>query len=349
MHVRPLTPEWEPRYQDFVSRHPDGLFYASLRYRDFLVDLLGCRPNYRIATEGEAVVGVLPLMATDGSYGQVLNSLPYYGSNGGILAADDAARGGLADWYDDIAVKAEVAAATVIDNPLSPSGEGFPAHDLTDDRIGAFTDLVGPGSSSTVADGVLAAIDGSARRNIQKALRSGVTVDVENDAFASLRSLHQEGMDAIGGRPKSLRFFESIPDHFRPDDDYRIYIARQDGAVIAALLLFYFGTTVEYYMPCTALQARPFQPLAAVLFQSMTDAASHGFRRWNWGGTWTTQVNLLRFKTKWGGQPHPYRYWTKINNTNLLSAGADDLLRAYPGFFVVPFASLASARRNEPA
>ncbi len=282
----------------------------------------------------------MPLMGAEGPFGLVLNSLPYYGSNGGILAIGDDAGLVLADWYAAMAGQTAVAAATVIDNPLAPAGPDSLLHDLVDERIGHFTALEPSGSPGNGDDPVARAIDGSARRNVQKAWRGGVTVAVENEAFAVLERLHHSGMAAVGGQAKSSRFFEAVPEHFRPDLDYRIYVARLDGTVLAALLLFYFGKTVEYYVPCTALEARPIQPMAAVLHRAMTDAIDEGYRHWNWGGSWVSHVNLMRFKAKWGGQPIPYQYWTKVNQTDLLRAEIDSVLAAYPGFYVVPFSHL---------
>lgn len=225
----------------------------------------------------------------------------------------------------------DVAAGTVIGNPLDPDASPRPPHDLEDSRIGHITRL--PEAS----------IDPSARRNVQKALRSGVKVDVENESFAILEALHTEAMAAIGGRAKSPDFFAKVAQHFRAGDDYNLYVARIEGAEVAALFLFYFGSTVEYYVPATAVAFRSLQPMSAILRRAMDDAAGRGFRRWNWGGSWTEQESLIRFKAKWGGRQQVYRYWTKLQRRDVLSAPADELLAAYPGFYVVPFSALASS------
>lgn len=80
--------------------------------------------------------------------------------------------------------------------------------------------------------------------------------------------------------------------------------------------------------------------MAAILFQALTDAARRGMTQWNWGGSWPSHESLQRFKAKWGGEPHEYRYTTKLNDHAILRASPDEILAAYPGFFVVPFASL---------
>lgn len=336
VEVVELRPDGDEEYEEFVRAHPQALLYHSARFRDFLVDLLGCEPCYGVARAQGRIRGVLPLMAAAGPRGRVLNSLPFYGSNGGILAADAEAGAALAAWYRDCVASEGVAAATMIDNPLDPA-DPAPAHDVSDVRVGCMTPLAGAGDPD---ERLLALIDGSARRNVAKAVRSGVAVDVDNDAFDTLEDLHRAGMESIGGRPKSPAFFRAVPRCFRAGEDYDLYVARIGGEIVAALLVFFYGSVAEYYVPATRAESRSEQPMAAILRRAMVDAMGRGLTQWNWGGSWVSQENLIRFKTKWGGRACEYRYWTSITDPELLTAGPDELLAAYPDFFVVPFASL---------
>jgi hypothetical protein len=329
VRVVALSPEWEARWDEFVTSHPAGRLFHSLRFRTFLTDLLGCEARYALAVRDDGVEGVMPLLVAEGRYGQVLNSLAYFGSPGGPLARDDDARAALADWYASQVTAPGVAAGTVIANALDPDATAV-AHDATDARIGHVTELAGE-------DAVLAGIEPSARRNVAKALREGIEVSVENDAFEALAGIHRRGMAAIGGRAKSDDFFAAVPEHFRAGADYELYVARLHGRVVAALLLFHFGDTVEYYVPASDLEHRSLQPLAAILARAMGDAERRGARTWNWGGSWPSQESLMRFKKKWGGRPHRYSYWTKVNSAAVANAAPHALLDAYPGFYVRPF------------
>jgi len=73
----------------------------------------------------------------------------------------------------------------------------------------------------------------------------------------------------------------------------------------------------------------------------MCDAASEGYVWWNWGGTWLSQDGVYRFKSRWGTQDLPYRYFTIVRNSEILKASREELLTAYPGFFTVPFSALS--------
>ena len=118
--VETLGPELEEAYDQYVSRNEQSLLYHGVKYKYFLKALLGCDEEYLLAVEGGTIRGVLPLMYTSGSGGYVYNSLPYYGSNGGILADHPAAHRVLAGAYNEIARRDTTISATLITNPLAP-------------------------------------------------------------------------------------------------------------------------------------------------------------------------------------------------------------------------------------
>jgi len=341
LQVVPLTADREQAYSAFVEAHPAALISYTLAYRDLLVELLGCSPRYGVALRDDVVVAVMPVMSLDGDRGLVLNALPYFGSNGGPLAADAAADEALRAWFVAEAQAEGVLAATVIDNPLArPSAS--PTGDLCDVRVGHVTTLTGEGEPHAR---IRAAIDGSARRNVAKAQRCGTRVAVENDqrGLDELQSLHRRSMEAIGVQVKEPRFFAAVARIFRSGTDFDVYVARIEEEAVAALLVFYCGRTVDYYVPAVDPEYRSEQPMAAILVQAMSDAAGRGFAHWNWGGSWPSNESLQRFKAKWGGVRCEYGYATTLNDRDVLDARPEDLLAAYPGFFVVPFSYLATA------
>jgi len=329
----------ESIYEAFLFGIEDSLLYYSARYKSFLQDLLACEAQYWLAWEGERVTGVLPVMWRDGPYGRVLNSLPYYGSNGGVLATTPDAAFALTEKYNELASASDVAAATWVCHPLHDV-DALPVHTLVDERIGQFTPL--DWGQADVESAMRTAMDGSARRNIRKAETSGVTVRVANDQLDFIRAVHWENMAKVDGKAKAADFFAKVPRHFTAGKDYRVYVAEHNGALISGLLLFYFNRTVEYFTPVTVLSERESQPMALILAQAMVDAARAGFLRWNWGGTWLTQDGVLRFKHKWGAEDQTYRYFIQLNAPDILRHAKSELLATYPDFFVVPFSSLTT-------
>lgn len=335
-----LGPGDEVAYETFLFGIEDSLLYYSLRYKAFLQDLLQCEAQYWLAWKEKLIAGVLPIMWRDGPYGRVINSLPFYGSNGGILATGDDVASALTAKYDELVSKSDVAAATWICHPFHTLSV-TPAHTIIDERIAQWTSLLWEGRDPESA--LLGAIEGSARRNIRKAESSGVTVRIDNDQLSFIQTVHAENMAEIGGKAKSPDFFSKVRTHFNAGTDYRIYVAEQNGMLISGLLLFYFNKTVEYFTPVTVSKNRESQPMALILARAMVDAAHQGFLRWNWGGTWLSQDGVLRFKRKWGAKDASYRYFTQLNQPDVLKRSRSEILSAYPDFFVVPFHGLTAA------
>lgn len=310
----------------FIRTQPAALFYHSSSYRQLLVEHLGCEDRTLVARDGGAVRGVMPLLFRDGVY----NSLPYYGSNGGVLATGDEAASALVAAYDALAVGSDTVSATVIENPFGAVAPA-PAHTLVDERIAQFTDLRGD---------PMARAESSARRNVRRAEAAGITVRIDPDALQRLYELHDANIRALGGRPKQRAFFDLVGTRLREGDEWRLFAAYRNGEMVAGLLLFYFGTTVEYFTPAIDHRHRAEQPLAAILAEAIPDAAERGFERWNWGGTWLSQESLLRFKRKWGAEERRYRYFVQLNRDELLDETPESLRERFGDFFVLPYSAL---------
>lgn len=322
------------KYEDYVVSHKDGLFYYSVKYKQFLEQLCQVESHYLIAKDNDRIVGTMPLMIKKGAFGSIINSLPYYGSNGGILADLEEVSDELRLKYSEMIKDGRYSASTCVENPLNPYAVTYD-FDFIDERIGQWTEL-----KEQSSDGLMSAFDSSTRRNIRKAEKQGVDVIIDNSAIEFLKQTHKANMADIGGLAKSDQFFDMIPDCFEGDKDYRIYVAQKNGKAVAALLLFYFNHTVEYFTPVTVSEYRSDQPLAGIVFKAMCDAIDQGFDWWNWGGTWKSQEGVYKFKKKWAAIDKPYRYFTKIFNQELLFQSRETLLSEYANFFVVSFDEL---------
>jgi len=344
MKVEILQPELTEAYDQFLRGHCCGLFYYSSKYKDFLQALLSCEEQYLLAMEGGEVQGVLPLMYAQGANGRVYNSLPYYGSYGGIIADNPGAYYELVTAYNAIICNGTTVSATVISNPFAKRDDSEIQHNYTDYRIGQYTDI---SIRDNHWDEIMARIDPSARRNVKKAIGEGFTVEIDHTQMERLRQMHQDNIRAMGGMPKTDAFFASVPRHFTPGRDFDLYVARKDGVVIAGLLLFYFNQTVEYFTPAIDREYRSAQPLSLILITAMADASQRGFKWWNWGGTWASQTGVYRFKKKWAAFDRKYYYYTQLNDVSFLNWTRTDILNAFPNFYLLPFSALNTGDTHE--
>lgn len=341
--IKRLTGEYESSYTNFILNKKESLMYYSLKFRAFLSDLLGDDSEYLIAVDtNNEVIGCLPIFyRVDSKTGIVANSLPYYGGHGGVLANEDTVRRSLLSEYIDALKAKKCVAATIIGSPLENLDNLYNEiihQDFIDERIELMTYFPYIDGVS-YADSLMSIYHHMERRCIKKAMKNEVTVEVDNslEAIDFLFHVHTENMLAIGGLPKKRKCFDLITKHFNVGEDYDVYIAKKDNKKIAALLVFYFNGTVEYYTPATVEQYRTIQPLTLIIYIAMQDAMKKGYIKWNWGGTGLTQKSLYDFKSKWGTTETRYFYYTKVWNESILGIKKEEILERYSNYFVYPF------------
>ena len=78
-----------PQYEKFLNCHTNSTFYHSKKHLDFLEKILACKSKFIIIKDKNEMKGVLPFFLKKTKYGSVVNSLPFFGSYGGLIAKDD--------------------------------------------------------------------------------------------------------------------------------------------------------------------------------------------------------------------------------------------------------------------
>ena len=335
MKIKILRKEDYERYENFLLSLNESLLYYSIKYKELLENYLNIESEYLLAIdENNNIQGTLPLMKKEGKFGTIINSLPFYGSNGGILAKNEKAYRILLDYYNEISNK--VAGSTYITNPLIDNSKNV-NYDLVDRRIGQWTFI---GYKENIEEIILKSFEPSARRNIKKAMREKINIEVDNSQIDFLYETHYKNITSIGGKAKGKKFFELIDKFLETGKDYNIYIAKLDKKRVGALLLFYYNQKVEYFTPAVVKEYRSFQALPFIIYTAMIDASKKGYKWWNWGGTWISQKGVYKFKKKFGAIDREYRYLIRLNNKDIYYSNKEELLREYDNFYVIPFDKL---------
>lgn len=363
IRIERLGPEREPAYETFFARLPASSLFQSLRYRSFLRKMLDAgaesptvEDHYLVALEGDTVVGAIPaFVKRNPRHGNVVNSLPFVGSNGGVMV-DAAAveyeptfRALLAGFHE-LCASVDAVSSTIVNRPIDPDDALYDALaevTATDERIGQVTTLPATAEGATdeeIDAAVMLHIHSKTRNVVRKAMVSGVTVrhDGELETMRWLAEAHAEGARMIGAPAKPWSVFEAIREHFRYDDDYRVYVAEKDGERIGGLLVFYVNHVAEYFTPVTIAEHRIFQPQSLLCFRAMREARRRACTHWNWGGTAKSQTGVYDFKSRWGTSDLRYRYFVRERRSSLRALSPQTLLEEYPYFFTVPFSVLGT-------
>jgi len=341
-----LDESWDTEYENFLHKSPTTLFYTSVAYRKLLMDYLEAEPVYLGAKDAHGkLLAVLPaFLRKNERHGHIINSLPFFGSNGGVIEheGNKEIQRGLLSFFDEVARQLDCAATTIITSPQEPHGDLYERHaafDFKDERIGQITPL--PKWTENLTNELAGMFTDPRPRNIRKAIKSGVTVRWSRDSgdMDFLYDTHCQNILAIGGIPKERKFFDQVL-AITPNKDYKIYCADIEGQQVAALLLFYYNHTVEYFTPTILDGYRTQQPLSLVIFEAMKAAVAERYLYWNWGGTWLTQSGVYDFKKRWGTVDYPYFYYSRLYRDELLTLTQAQLLSEYPNFYVLPFNQL---------
>jgi len=348
IRIKLLDEKLEESYANYISEEKRAFLYHSLHYRDLLHKLFPKdKADYLVAVdEKDQVVGCLPVYFRDGAYGKVANSLPYYGAHGCVLSDSDEVRTRLLDEYVRLLQRNQCSASTLVGSPdenLDALYKEKLKPDYIDERIELMT-YFPYDTGQSYDEALMAKFHYKTRNAIRKAEKNGVRVEINNakEAIDFLHTVHEENMTAIGGIPKSKLFFDTFPTVFEAGRDYNIYIARMEEKNVAAMLVFYFNNTVEYYTPAILSEYRSYQPLSCLIYVAMQDAMQRNMERWNWGGTGLKQNSLYQFKSRWGTTESRYYYYTCIYDRDILKGSREEIMDIYFNYYVYPFHKVES-------
>jgi hypothetical protein len=351
LNVRSLEPSDDAEYQALVLSSNQSTFHHSLKYRNLLKKCLApAQDDYLGAFLNGELVAALPLFRAIGPLGPVYNSLPFYGSHGGLIVKTGMEDKGISEGVIHHLVtklhKENALGCTVVDPLFQTGASHFDVGEWvpSQQRIGQ-VNFFNRESEMSSEEGVLFNQLPSKRKwDIKKASQFGfsITHRGDEDGFKIIEELHREGMERVGGIAKNSEFFRGVREVLEYDVDYRIYLASIGEEVASALLVMYYQNTVEYFLPATRTHYLKHQPMSLLIFKSMEHAhQERGSAIWNWGGTWGTQAGVYQFKRGWGASDISYRYWTYLNGKGRLEGvTSSNLLEWYPNFFVYPFEDL---------
>ncbi len=351
MNIQAVTTKNETDYKSVLDSSSNSTFFHSLAYRDQIESLTGATSKYYIGYTDHEPTGILPLFVTQNDeHGNILNSLPFYGSHGGAIIQDSVndleshrLKGELLSKAEDVAEKENCTFSTIINTPYEEESVYQRAlnYDYTDVRIGQIKYL----PESNEEETLLYDVEKRCRTAIRKAEKEGVTVfDATSDDQVRERliSEHQNHMESIGGKAKPEEFFRNLEHFYEPREEFKIYAAEYEGEIAGLLLLFYFQDTIEYFTPVTIPEYRDIYPMNYLIYEAMCDGIDEGYQRWNFGGTWTTQDGVYKFKKSFQPREQEYHYYINQHEEaeNLLSLSKEQIDQEYPWFYVVPYDKL---------
>lgn len=331
--------------ENFLLKNPLNLIFHSPKYISLLETLTNSSHKLLAVIVENEILGLMPFIEKDGPFGKVINSMPYYGSHGGVIADDRHVEQQILEAFLNYCEKQKIVSATVIPSFFNENAalyEEILKPDFIDTRIGQFVSFMDLPQQDNVPDKLMEKFHSKTRGHVRKGIKSGLTykTDAGKEAFDFLRETHVTNCRAIGIVSKSDVFFRSIPELFAEGKDFKLYTAWHEGRPVAAMLCLYYNKTMEYYCPVIVEESRPLQPLSFLVYNAMIEGVENGYQFWNWGGTAPSAQGVYDFKSRWGTTDKNYNYYTRVFDQELFNLSRAELLEHYPYFFVVPFSKL---------
>ena len=333
MKVEKLNQDNFHEYEFFLNNFENTLIYQSEPFLKTLIKTFGFDQETLILKKNNQIQAVLPLLSMKGELGRVYNSLPFFGSYGGIYSLNKLSYQYLLRVFNDLSLNDDFLSSTIIQNPFQSFNKFDFNYTYEDFRIAQFTNI---DFTNNHKENLFKILHSKTRNMVRKSEKFKINIEIDNDKINDLYELHKVSMLKKKGVVKPLNFFLNLKKNI-PKKNLKLFVAYIDGEFVAGLLLLYYNKTVEYFTPVVKDEFKNTQVLSKIIFEAMCEASSRGFKIWNWGGTWLDQENVHRFKKKWGSNQFIYSYLTKIDMSKTCNYQKQFYLEKYPFSFVLPF------------
>lgn len=330
--------------EQFLSASGSSLVYYCDSYLNFLSDILpDAKVYYAVAKKEECLVGVMPFaVCKHPSYGAVVNALPFFGSHGGPIVSDGESQDKIVPSMISLIERSisDISSFTIVENIFFSLNEGVLnkcGFTVVDDRIGQCSLL--PDDSPNLENTLMGMLHMKTRNAVRKGLSFGQSIErrIDTDSLHWLQSVHEKSIKSIGGKYKSFSVFEKLIENFSLEEKSALYVGTLDGEDVSGVLVLTYKDTIEYFTPVVVDEYKDKQLLSALIFQVMIESVKNGYKKWNWGGTWRSQEGVYRFKKRWGAEDFPYRYFSKVYNSDFSLYGTENLVSAFPYFYLYKY------------
>ena len=89
MNIQDLAKINQQELRDFYLSSKESMLYTDYKYLSLLQEHLSCDIKYLVHYEGSKIIAAMPFAIKESKHGKIYNSLPYYGSNGGVISSSN--------------------------------------------------------------------------------------------------------------------------------------------------------------------------------------------------------------------------------------------------------------------
>ena len=303
-----IDPSTDARWDTFVENHPDGTIYHHSSWKEVIEQSFGYSPLYRVLEDNTGRIrSAFPVFLTRGLLsGKRLVSLPFSDYCNVLVESEDDLGLILQEIVESPPARSSGQLRICLRDCIFDmrrhgftTGSIFKNHLLHIDRpIDDIWDRV---------------IDGSRRRNVNTAVRAGLSIFcTDGDPGGSMEefyTMHVLTRRKHGLPPLPRRFFENVGRILGPRGMASLLLARAEHRAVSGMILLRFKDTL-YCLSNASLENRlDMRPNDLLWWEGIRIAEKEGLRSFDFGRTSPANEGLLSFKRKWGTVEKDIVHW----------------------------------------
>lgn len=315
--VRVLDPLTDSDWDRAVASHPSATAFHTSAWARVLTETYGHKPFYlHVAGRSEAGVS-LPLLEVNSPLtGRRAVSLPFTDLCAPLTSGtfdQDSLTEKLSSLLEERKWKHfELRGADYLQG-VAPAAASFYGHKLALTR--------------SVSD-LEKQLEANVPRNLRKAERSGVEVEISSSKKAVLQfyKLLVRTRRRHGVPPQSLKFFLNIHEHLVAPGYAFVVLAHRKQRPLAGAIYFRFQNNALYKFGASDERLQEFRANTIVMWSAIRHLAEAGATQLHFGRTDLDAAGLRRFKLAWGGEEEIIEYFRFQRETGAWSTAKRDLV-----------------------
>lgn len=287
MEIRELRDEHREAWDAYAYRSEQSTFFHLAAWKEVMEEALGCRAHYLMATEGDQVQGILPLLHVNSRLsGHYLTSLP-----GGMCASSDDAAAALVQRAKEL-IRNVKAKYLILRDGLHRWG--LPEL-VTDEEHCTFRVWVSRDPEEIRRD-----IKKRARQLTDRGLQEGVEVVTGTQYLDQFYPVYAEAMRNRGTPTYGLDFLRAAVGQF--PEKLHLTTVRHQGEVLGGGFVGLFKDTVFCTWSGLLRELYDLYPSHVLYWETLKFGSEHGFQ-WVDLGRCRRDSGGYTFKKNWGGEP----------------------------------------------
>lgn len=185
------------------------------------------------------------------------------------------------------------------------------------------------------ADKIFLNCRGNTRRNIRKAIKNGLKVEVANtlDSITEFHRLNLITRKRHGIPPQPLNFFRKVYEHIISRNFGIVVLASFENNIVAGAVFFHLGKKAVFKFAASDKNFHHLRPNNLVMWEAIRWYSENGYRSLCLGRTERGNEGLRRFKAGWGAKETTEKYYKYNLNDKRFVKDSHEIRKFYQDIF----------------